>query len=371
MESAKQLQTSGDRVWYNGGLDFWKLIFTLVIVFHHTDEIGGWDHFYPLGASAVEFFFILSGYFMAVSASKRQEVVPGTLGRETAGFIWHKIRSILPYYLFGYALSLIGYIHYNLAGQSRRVIVEKLSRAIPNFLLLSTSGIRESTVLGMTWYISAMLLAMCFLYPLMRKYRDMYLHIIAPLSAVLVAGYMSKKFGDFSLTYELDILVTKEILRAVVGLNIGCTVYVVSEKLKTISFTRLTRVILALVEWGCYLWALLGMYYMERDYVFTLLFVCFFALCITTSKQSILGCAFDSPLIKATNRFSLALYLCHSACRRVIIYSKPGWGYWKTLLIFLTMSIFTAVVCMAEVHLLERFASRHGEGIRRIFVKNG
>ena len=80
MESAKQLQTSGDRVWYNGGLDFWKLIFTLVIVFHHTDEIGGWDHFYPLGASAVGVFFLLSRYFLAGSPPQKQGEGPGGLG---------------------------------------------------------------------------------------------------------------------------------------------------------------------------------------------------------------------------------------------------------------------------------------------------
>ena len=78
---------------YNGGLDFWKLVFTFVIVMYHAGEIGEWDNFFPVGATAVEFFFILSGYFMAVSAVKKPPLEAGTLGRETAGFIWHKIIS--------------------------------------------------------------------------------------------------------------------------------------------------------------------------------------------------------------------------------------------------------------------------------------
>ena len=253
---------------YNGGLDFWKLIFTLVIVIYHGGAIGEWENLLPLGPTAVEFFFILSGYFMAVSTSRMASATPGTLGKETTRFIWHKIRTIFPYYFFAYTLSLFSYIYYILRGSSVRVVVEKLSGAIPNFLLLSTSGIKESSVLGVTWYISAMLLAMSFLYPLLRRYRDMYLHVIAPLSAVLVAGYMSKKYGNFSLTYELDIFVTKEILRAVVGLNLGCTVYVVSERLKTIPFTRLAKGFLVIIEWGCYLWVLLAMHFMKGDYVF-------------------------------------------------------------------------------------------------------
>lgn len=355
---------------YNGGLDFWKLVFTFVIVMYHAGEIGEWDNFFPVGATAVEFFFILSGYFMAVSAVKKPPLEAGTLGRETAGFIWHKIKSILPYYLFGYAISLLTYGYFILRGESAGTIVDRLSKAIPNFLLLSTSGLEETTVLGVTWYISAMLLAMCFLYPLLRKYRDMYLHVIAPLSAILMAGYLCQKYGHFSLSYELDIFVTKEILRAVVGLNIGCTVYVVSEKLKKVSFTTLSRVLLAVVEWGCYLWVLLGMHFKKADYVFVELFLYFFALSITTSKQSILGHVFDHNFIKATNRFSLALYLCHSACRRVIRYLEPDWGYWETIIIFLLISAATAIVCMVMVAWIEKILRKYAPVLKKVWVQS-
>ena len=441
---------------YNGGLDFWKLVFTFVIVIYHGGQIGDGRNIFNIGATAVEFFFILSCYFMAVSAMKKPDPERGTLGKETAGFIWHKIKSILPYYLFGYFISLVLYIYIDLrqvSGLSQIVkklslsipnffllstsgleettvlgmtwyisamllamcflypllrkykdmymhvilpyylfgyfislvlyiyidlrqvsglsqIVKKLSLSIPNFFLLSTSGLEETTVLGMTWYISAMLLAMCFLYPLQRKYKDMYLHVIAPLSAILVAGYMCQKFGNFKLTYELDIFVTKEILRAVVGLNIGCTVYVVSEKLKKVPFTTFSRVLLALVEWGCYLWVLLGMHFMEADYVFVELFLYFFAISITTSKQSILGHIFDHNFIKATNRFSLALYLCHSACRRVIRYLEPDWGYYQTIAVFVLFSIVTAVICMVVVALIQKIIRKYAPELKKIWIQS-
>lgn len=354
---------------YNGALDFWKLIFTILVVLYHAGEIREWDNVLPIGYTAVEFFFILSGYFMAVSASRKPKVIPGTLGKETAGFIWHKIKAILPYYLFAYTLSFLSYIYYILRGRSARVIVEKLSRVIPNFLLLSTSGIKESTVLGTTWYISAMLLAMCFLYPLLRKYWDMYLHVIAPLSAILVAGYLCNKYGNFGLSYDLDVFISQKLVRSVVGLNIGCTVYVVSEKIKMVRFSTLSRILLALVEWGCYLWILLAMHYMKADYVFTLLFLYFFALTITTSKQSVLGSAFDHRIMKTANQFSLALYLCHSACRRVMVYSETDWGYLKSTVIFTAFSLITALVCMVVVKYFRRFLNSHSENIKKFFLK--
>lgn len=354
---------------YNGGLDFWKLIFTFVIVIYHGGQIGDGDNPLALGATAVEFFFILSGYFMAVSAVRKPQVVPGTLGHETAGFIWHKIKAILPYYLFGYTLSFLTYCVFILEGEAPKTIVEKLSGVIPNFFLLSTTGIKESTVLGMSWYISAMLLSMCVLYPLLRKYTNMYLRIIAPLSAVLLAGYLYQKYGSLSLTYELDIFVTKEILRAIMGLNIGCTVYVVSEKLKGVSFTAFSRLLLGLFEWGCYAIALVGMHYMDKKFSFTELFLFFFALCVTTSKQALWGRLFDHRFIQFTNRFSLALYLCHSAVRRVIRYVEPAWGYYRTILFFFILSILVALFCMAVVKLCQKWWQHYGAGIKKAFVR--
>ena len=355
---------------YNGGLDFWKLVFTLVIVTYHGGQIGDGDNPLGLGASAVEFFFILSGYFMAVSAARKPQVVPGTLGSETAHFILHKIKSLLPYYLFGYALSLVGYCYIELPkASSGQTLVEKLGGIIPNFFLLSTTGIKESTVLGMSWYISAMLLSMCVLYPLLRKYTNMYLRIIAPLSAVLLAGYLYQKYGALTLTYELDVFVTKEILRAVMGLNIGCAVYVVSEKLKQTSFTSFSRLLLGFFEWGCYAVVLLGMHYMGNSFVFTELFLYFFALCVTTSKQSLWGHVFDHRCVQMTNRFSLALYLCHSACRRVIRYVQPAWGYYETILYFVILSLILALFCMGVAKLCQVWWKHHGAQVKKAFVR--
>ena len=59
---------------YNGALDFWKFVFCLVILVFHVGEVYGGKHGYLLewGRYAVEMFFIVSGYFMCVSAAKAE-----------------------------------------------------------------------------------------------------------------------------------------------------------------------------------------------------------------------------------------------------------------------------------------------------------
>ena len=174
---------------YNGALDFWKFVFCLVILVFHVGEVYGGKHGYLLewGRYAVEMFFIVSGYFMCVSAAKAEERHTGiSLGKETFGFALHKIRRILPAYLYCYALGLcvwfveVGRYVYLKEGIIGLFIA--IVKMIPNFLLLSMSGVQGTQVVMITWYISAMLIAMLVIYPLLRKYKDTYTLIIAPVT---------------------------------------------------------------------------------------------------------------------------------------------------------------------------------------------
>ena len=101
-----------------------------------------------------------------------------------------------------------------------------------------------------------------------------------------------------------------------------------------------------------------------------ILFGFLFAISITTSKQSILGHIFDHNFIKATNRFSLALYLCHSACRRVIRYLEPDWGYYQTIAVFVLFSIVTAVICMVVVALIQKIIRKYAPELKKIWIQS-
>ena len=81
---------------YNGALDFWKFVFCLVILVFHVGEVYGGKHGYLLewGRYAVEMFFIVSGYFMCVSAAKAEERHTGiSLGKETR-YLFHIHRNM-------------------------------------------------------------------------------------------------------------------------------------------------------------------------------------------------------------------------------------------------------------------------------------
>ena len=61
---------------YNGVIDWWKIVFCLIIVVMHVREFFHGESFiFIWGRYGVEFFFIVSGFFMAAHVMRMDESV--------------------------------------------------------------------------------------------------------------------------------------------------------------------------------------------------------------------------------------------------------------------------------------------------------
>lgn len=170
----------------NGTIEFWRFIFSLLIVMFHSNYIPSYfsgDYNWIKGQSiGVEFFFIVSGFLMAKSAQKYQDKV----GTDTGKFILKKYLGILPVYLFAHIISSIVMII---------IMPDKFVSAFTGsffevFMLQITSLSKLNTyqqffVEG-SWYLSAMLLAMLVLFPLLCAKRNLFLNVIAPCLTIYV-----------------------------------------------------------------------------------------------------------------------------------------------------------------------------------------
>lgn len=345
---------------YNGALDFWKFVFCLVILVFHVGEVYGGKHGYLLewGRYAVEMFFIVSGYFMCVSAAKAEERHTDiSLGKETFGFVLHKIRRILPAYLYCYALGLcvwfveVGRYVYLKEGIIGLFIA--IVKMIPNFLLLSMSGVQGTQVVMITWYISAMLIAMLVIYPLLRKYKDTYTLIIAPVTALLISGYFYNTVGYNGFT-KFEGVITHGILRAFIGLNIGCLVYMFAEYLKKKEFRPAAKRLLGIAELLLYLLVIFMMHNGGKTCVFYNNILLLFAISITASKQSAISGVFDNKVSKFLGEMSLFIYLCQSPARATVRYIFPDVSYWTGFAYIVGLTFVSVVFGMILIHWITR-----------------
>ncbi len=169
-------------------IEIWRLLFAISIVLCHamllpwnTDVEG--NMLFHVNSLGVEFFFILSGFLMAksVTAFPTAERECSALGSETTAFLLKKLKPIYPVFLFAACFELV----VRFALRPAAVDAGDLVWNIWDLLFLRAFGLGGSAELlvgGASWYLFALFPAMWILYPLLRKYTDMFLHVIEPLT---------------------------------------------------------------------------------------------------------------------------------------------------------------------------------------------
>ncbi len=231
---------------HNGIISFWKFVFCLMIVIRHSKWLGYNETKLFIGGSiGVDFFFIVSGFLMAVSAFKNKN--EESICRSTWKFLWRKIKKLFPYVLFSFVLLLI-----ILIAIDSRTIFEWVT-GLWDLFLLGMAGFRMEDINVISWYISAMLICMLVIYPLLLKYKDNYSLLIAPIIIILLGGYLSHEFKSLFIPYSWRGFYYKGLIRGFLALNIGVVCHYICQKLKTIDFTKLGRYLLTGLEIICFI----------------------------------------------------------------------------------------------------------------------
>lgn len=145
------------------------------------------------GYIGVEFFFIVSSYLMVASAYRAKPVSIDRLGSDTSRFLLRKVGTIMPYYIFAWVVS---FLMYHAPDKFQFGILKK------NFIysfwatfFVNMTGLNGVEIIGAIWYLSAMLLMMAVLWPLLRVNKVFFVRTVAPLLMLFLYGYVFKVTG--------------------------------------------------------------------------------------------------------------------------------------------------------------------------------
>lgn len=224
----------------NSSVDYLKFLFSIIIFLYHF-RLGIWG-----GYLVVEGFFMISGYLMYRSLQKNREQVE--LPDSTANFVWHKYRSIfLP--LFFSVISGFIVAEFILLPPME---IEKL-RDIPLLLFeifpLQIAGSKGRLTTGVSWYISAMLLAMAILHPFFKKKPEHMAYSFCPITSLLIWGLLMANYGNLGsiVSWELGVF-SSGLLRAVAGICAGFFLGALLQRAKEWTPTLGTKIALSVVE---------------------------------------------------------------------------------------------------------------------------
>ncbi|MCM1309172.1 MAG: acyltransferase, partial [Butyrivibrio sp.] len=296
---------------------------------------GGEAYPFKRGGCAVEFFFIVSGYFMCAHAMK-QKPSDGlkNIGGENIGFAAGKIKTVLPAYLYAWLLAFVLYIYRIgldvLKNDGLRAFLLKTAYALPNLLLLDMGGIKGTEVLGVSWYVSAMLIVMFITYPMLRKWGRNYCLIAAPLIALLLSGFYSSRFGGvYHGRYFWTGIMNHGLMRGFISINIGCFAYTAAEYIKNKlgGQSGAVRTLIRAAEPAAYLCAIALMHYGDDGALNIINILLFAGVSVTMSGQSFFARICDNGACRFMGRLSLWIYFCQSPARMLVREKFPDCSY--------------------------------------------
>lgn len=349
-----------------------RFAFSIMIMFWHARGYngGGTPSFCgKMGYIGVEFFFLVSGYLVAAKAwHQREQVYRGT---DTLHFLGGKLKGLMPIYpialIGGFVTTVI------LENISFRKAVKQLLLSLYDSSLLRISGISIVQFVGGSWYISAMLLGGIVLYSLQRKYKDVFSCLIAPVSALLLLGYLFNNYSKLDVITGGFKVFAPGFLRALAEMSIGCISFRAAEWLRRKRLTIIASTCFSLINIVC-----IGLVFVGATRVlhkrFDYIMLALLAICVTImfSEQS-LYFRFRKKTIDVLmiylGSLSLPMYLTHIWIKSIVIANTNGWSRQKGLVLYFVCVLSFSMLCLWISRLWKTFLLQYGTKIKHIFVQ--
>ena len=155
---------------YNGKIEVYRYLLTILVALLHFNPHG----VFKGGYIAVDFFFMLSGFYLMKTWEKRKPKAIKYVFEKWSRFFWIYVSSILLWDLYAFKEGLSdGFI--------------KILCSVPDMLCLQMTGIYPSSSNGVLWYISAMLIVSFFLISLLNLSNKWSVNLVFPV--LMLVGY--------------------------------------------------------------------------------------------------------------------------------------------------------------------------------------
>lgn len=162
----------------------------------------------------VEFFFVISGFFIVINSSKKSE--------SSYKYVFKQLKKLYPMYLMSFCFCFIIYIlnnHISLTNIPILLWNAKWEILLCNLFIISSTTIYNSG--GAATFIPALLFTTLIMHYIYNNYRKIAVNIIIPIIIVCGIGRIFFVASNMSQWLKFDNIVTLGIIRAIVDISIG------------------------------------------------------------------------------------------------------------------------------------------------------
>jgi len=323
---------------YKNSNYFWRIIFTIMIVSIHSPIVindmssNGWY-------LAVDYFFIISAFFLFDDYKKKKSSV--------SAYTVNRIKRLYPHQLFSYAIILLFIILTN-KNFSLRLLVNHTSEALPfTYFWQDYNFTGEYQYNFQVWYLSVLLLMGIFIYYMLEKHEYLFCSVIAPMSIILIYGYIYKNCKSFNTGNMVGNFLNEYYLRGYADMCVGIVVYQLVKYLTKYSFKVCFFIITKIIELLCFTIFAVGTYYWgnsKNDVWWILILIIGITSSFIQSNTNILSL----ELFKKISNLTYAMYLNHIFINMILnefgIKNYSIFNMLMYLLILLMYSVITNYV---------------------------
>ena len=343
----------------NNLIEFFRFIYSLLVMGYHVqfsysdDEIDAFEN----GALAVEFFFILSGYFLPRSLEKLIKDEKSNFIKKVFYFMKNKVTALLNVHLVAIVAVII-----IIACCDKSSFFDKFLPGIPSIFLVHMiivwSSDFEKALIIPEWYLSSMLICMLFMVIIFLLFNKIINGIYTTLVLVgiiiiitLITGLATSWNFNKNLVYDL---------RAWGEMCLGMFSYYLSIYVKGKTYVDCVNILLKFVEMiGYCLPVILGIIPISSDYEGYLMgvtVICIFCAVFITfaGKGIIIKSNKVNHVFGYLGAISLPIYLFHPVIITLIDYLKDDFPKWEKFLIVFPSTLFLSFLYRIIADLLNK-----------------
>ena len=328
-------------------VEFWRFVFTVMVSLYHMEIFFMKKSLFPSGSGAVEFFFVLAGFTLAMSAERRHlsrgglAASPKAAADQALTFAKNKLKAIVPVILCWLVIHLL--VSPGMADFKSKL--EFLMNAEWEVLLMVgtpmgfNGGFAPNIPL---WFLTPLMIAGYVYTYLMERHFDL-MRFLAPVVGVLGVTFFALKTTTV-LDHNIAVgFMTAGTVKAFSELALGISVFFLYARLREKKPKWWLRVLLGLLE----LYVVYRLYrliigqpaglanYKRTLYIMVLIL---FAFLRVTPLTMLL----DNPISRLLGKLTLAMYVCHYTLItlyftwlqkvKMALMMRPKAGSWKSAL---------------------------------------
>lgn len=244
--------TSANKKPRNGYIELLRFLFCMIIVFHHSGFLlPAEKQPFPLGGMVADGFFLIIGFF----AMRHCESVTET-GHEMAHSIkytFEKVKKLFPYALVGTTLIYLRDFAHLFKGTASDSVLYIVQDYLYEVFFLPMSGLMYVDDVSKLrnapmWFVSAMMLSLPLVMYLALRFKDVFKNYLVWILPAIIYGTECYYIGGIINWETRFFCVYSGLVRGFCDICIGCLLYILSCKLKSLNFKTVSKTLLTVCE---------------------------------------------------------------------------------------------------------------------------